>query len=99
MRRFGSGNSGQDRPCLDDSLASAAFSHHTGVRYAAAEGMHDDGVCALALAVKHYEWMTHRPSEIMFYTGRDEIDADGQPDNWLERHVLKYGSFFPGDFR
>ncbi|MCZ6812414.1 MAG: hypothetical protein O7D97_10485 [Planctomycetota bacterium] len=69
----------------------------TGVRYAAAEGMHDDAVCALALAVKHYAWQTQRSPELIICGERDYMDLDGQPDDSFERYVIKHGCWFPGD--
>jgi len=36
----------------------------TGVRYSAPEGLHDDGVCALALAREKWERETHERAEL-----------------------------------
>ena len=66
----------------------------TGVQYAAPPGMHDDCVCALALAVRqHGHCVNTVPCEILGPVNPD--DSDG--DDWLTRTVMREGSWFPGD--
>ena len=53
--RFPKGGSGIHAEVLRDELDAFEFEHtRTGVRYSAPEGMHDDAVIALALAVHGY---------------------------------------------
>lgn len=55
MVRFPKGGTGIHAEVLKDELDAFEFEHtRTGVRYSAPEGMHDDAVIALALAVYGY---------------------------------------------
>ena len=50
---------------LVDELESFEYEHtRTGIRYSAPEGLHDDCVCALALARQQLAVTDHRPAEI-----------------------------------
>ena len=52
----------------------------TGVSYSAPEGLHDDCVCALAMAVRCYQ---QRPDGLTFDTG-SSYDDDRAEDIWLD---------------
>ena len=65
----------------------------TGVQYAAAAGMHDDCVCALALAVRHYANRIDRPPLLLL--GSDDVDDGGE--SYIMERLRRYGSYFPGD--
>jgi hypothetical protein len=64
-----------------------------GVHYSAPEGMHDDCVCALALALQHYTGRVGRPLRLI--TGMEDDEETGE--NYITRRLKKYGFYFPGD--
>lgn len=68
-------------PQLISELESFEYEYtRTGARYAAPEGSHDDGVCALALAVKCFH--EDRPE-----LGVALVDVNGSDEDWNEeRH-------------
>jgi len=42
---------------------------------------------------------TQRSPELTLWTGRDEIDGNGQQDNWFDRHVTVQKYWMPQDSR
>jgi hypothetical protein len=63
----------QGRVCLPDGwlrseLEAFGYEHtRTGVRYEAPPGLHDDGVCALALAVRHLSYASINTLDIRIF--------------------------------
>ena len=63
-----------DGPVRSELESFEFVATRTGVRYAAPEGLHDDCVCALALAVE--QWRTLRPA-LTFWGGMGpDMEAD-----------------------
>jgi hypothetical protein len=66
----------------------------TGVRYNAPEGLHDDCVVALALAVHKYEELRRTPPLELLFANRVQDHPGG---SFVERAVRKRGCWFPRD--
>jgi hypothetical protein len=53
---------------LRAELEAFGYEHtRTGVRYEAPPGLHDDGVCALALAVRHLSYASINTLDIRIF--------------------------------
>jgi hypothetical protein len=68
----------------------------TGVRYRAPEGLHDDCVCALGLAVRHRT--THFDAEPLLLLGGSGDEPD-TGESFVKRAIARHGAFFPVDWR
>lgn len=66
----------------------------TGVRYCAPEGLHDDCVCALALAVRHFS-AEYDGDPLGVLSAADSDDGEA----FVARAIRTRGAFFPGDYR
>ena len=65
----------------------------TGVRYCAPAGLHDDCVCALALAVRHYA--SEFDAEPLRLLNVADPNGGDDRETFVERAICQNGAFFP----
>jgi hypothetical protein len=65
----------------------------TGVQYAAPIGIHDDCVCALGLAVRHYVPKVEGKAWLSW----DDDLSDESHEKYIMDHLRRNRSYFPGD--
>ena len=66
------------------------------MRYRAPEGLHDDCVCALALAVQLYR--TEFDATPLRLINTDDADGDDGGESFIERAIRRNGAYFPSDW-